>query len=114
MSITLTPEAALALAVEQFNAGQFFDCHETLEDHCWRPCFHSAQKTIYQGIIQLAVAAHHASQGNVNGAERLLDKAQPKLPGFNRPTDLDALLRLTLCFSQCQAWLQEAEALVAQ
>ena len=71
------PPSELRLAVEQFNRGEYFECHETLEA-LWRR-ESGPSRELYQGIIQLAVALHHVRGGNHKGAVSVLDKALPKL-----------------------------------
>jgi predicted metal-dependent hydrolase len=52
--------------IELFNAGEFFDAHEALED-VWREAG-GAEKPFLQGLIQIAVALHHYSTANFAGA----------------------------------------------
>jgi predicted metal-dependent hydrolase len=72
--------ARFRLAVEQFNRGEYFECHETLEA-LWR-AEHGEARLLYQGILQAAVALHHAGRGNRRGAAGMLAKALPKLERF--------------------------------
>lgn len=65
------PSQQLFLAIRQFNAGQWFECHETLED-MWVGEM-GEMRDFYQGILQVAVALHHWRNGNFNGAVSLLD-----------------------------------------
>lgn len=60
-----------------FNAADFFAAHEALED-VWRE-MHGADRRVMQGLIQLAVAFHHHSTGNVAGMRSLLARAAAKL-----------------------------------
>jgi predicted metal-dependent hydrolase len=64
------PPLELLRAVEQFNAGEYYECHESLED-LWRgeP---GKIRDLYKGILQIAVALHHAKRSNVKGALRLI------------------------------------------
>jgi predicted metal-dependent hydrolase len=68
-------------ALNLFNRAQFFDAHEVLED-VWRalPHSHPAKKHL-QGLVQLAVALHHASRGNLRGAKSVLARALRNLEG---------------------------------
>jgi predicted metal-dependent hydrolase len=59
--------------VELFNRAEFFDAHEVLED-VWRAA-PAAEKKFLQGLIQVAVALHHHSRGNLVGARSLLARA---------------------------------------
>jgi predicted metal-dependent hydrolase len=55
-----------------FNSGAFFDAHEVWED-VWREA-DGLKKKFLQGLIQVAVAFHHYSNGNVAGARSLLER----------------------------------------
>ena len=56
-----------------FNRGAFFDAHEVWED-VWREA-DGLEKKFLQGLIQVAVALHHQSTGNLAGAGSLLERA---------------------------------------
>jgi predicted metal-dependent hydrolase len=71
--------------VDLFNRAHFFDAHEVLED-VWRSlprdrpsCRHLRQHV--QGLVQLAVAFHHASRDNHVGARSVLERAMRNLNG---------------------------------
>lgn len=67
--------------LDLFNRAQFFDAHEVLED-IWRALPRtSARKKHLQGLVQLAVAFHHESRGNLRGARSVLDRALRNLTG---------------------------------
>ncbi len=61
----------MLLAIRQFNSGQWYECHETLEA-LWleEP---GEVRDFYQGLVQIAIALHHWRNGNFNGALKLLD-----------------------------------------
>jgi uncharacterized protein len=60
----------LAIGVRQFNAGEFYECHDTLEE-LWMG--ESGQvRDLYKGILQIGVAMYHERRGNRKGALRLL------------------------------------------
>jgi hypothetical protein len=83
---------ALRLATEQFNAGDYFACHETLEP-LWRRA-RGPRRELYQGLIQFAVALHHRGRGNRAGAATLLAKALGHLEraqGINSPLHVPGL-----------------------
>ena len=70
-------QAGLAL----FNAARFFEAHELLED-AWREAPpHSARRRHLQGLVQVAVALHHHSTGNLVGARSVLRRAVRNLEG---------------------------------
>jgi len=56
--------------LEQFNAGEYFEQHETLE-HAWR-AERRPVREIYQGILQIGVACHQIQRGNYAGAVKML------------------------------------------
>ncbi len=76
------PPVELIRGIEEFNAGAWFDCHETLEE-IWigEP---GVVRDLYQGILQVAVALHHWREGNYNGAV-LLFRTGVKLLGHVAP-----------------------------
>ncbi|GIW07892.1 MAG: hypothetical protein KatS3mg060_2697 [Dehalococcoidia bacterium] len=56
----------LSLAVRQFDDGDYFACHETLED-LWR-AEPGPVRRVYQGILHVAVGLYHLRRGNRHGA----------------------------------------------
>lgn len=62
-------------AIACFNSGQFYECHDILEHHCWQAKSSYPSHQFIQGLIQLAVAFHHHFQANKTGYQRLLNKA---------------------------------------
>jgi len=66
--------------IELFNLGEFFEAHEALED-VWRAA-PPAEKKFLQGLIQVAVALHHHSTGNLVGARSLLARGARNLKGY--------------------------------
>ena len=72
--------AGFRRGVELFNRAEFFDAHEVLED-VWRAA-PGAEKKFLQGLIQIAVALHHHTRGNLVGARSLLKRAARNLTGY--------------------------------
>lgn len=70
-------EIGLQRGLTLFNAGEFFDAHEVWED-AWRAA-PAEEKQFLQGLIQIAVALHHHSRGNLAGASSLLARAHRNL-----------------------------------
>jgi len=64
---------AFAEGVASFNAGRFFECHDTLEE-LWAG-IRGPGRDFFQGLIQVAVAFYHLGGGNLAGAESLLCRA---------------------------------------
>lgn len=65
-----SPSGALLRAMGEFNRGDWFQCHETLEE-LWVGT-EGETRDFYQGILQIAVALHHWRSGNFGGAISLL------------------------------------------
>jgi len=67
--------------IELFNRAEFFEAHEALED-VWRvAATGTARRRHLQGLVQLAVAFHHESRGNVVGARSVLERGVKNLAG---------------------------------
>jgi predicted metal-dependent hydrolase len=60
------PPARLLVAVDQFNRGEFFECHETLEAE-WN-AEPGPIRTLYKGVLQVGVGCYHLLRGNYRGA----------------------------------------------
>jgi len=75
----LLDERKLAEGIALFNAGRFYDAHEVLED-VWRE-LSGEDRRFLQGLIQVAVAFHHHSSGNLDGARSLLARGAATLAG---------------------------------
>jgi len=71
---------ALQRAVEQFNRGEFYACHDTLEA-LWMEAV-DPERRFYQGLLQTAVAYYHLQNGNRRGCMILLGEANRKLADF--------------------------------
>ncbi|AUB37847.1 hypothetical protein COO91_03799 [Nostoc flagelliforme CCNUN1] len=79
--------------VEQFNTGQFYACHDTLEA-LWIEAG-EPEKTFYQGILQISVALYHLENLNWRGAVILLGEGSNRLqryPSSYNGVDVDELL----------------------
>jgi uncharacterized protein len=63
--------------LELFNAGEYFEAHEALED-AWRDD-RSEIRLLYQGILQAAVVYLHISNNNYPGATRLYERCKKLL-----------------------------------
>src|SRR5262249_11423169 len=80
--------------VELFNSGEYFECHEGLEDIWWPAA--GEGRLFLQSIIHIAVGLYHDARGNRDGAERQLRKGVRKLAGYlpeYRSIDTDRLWR---------------------
>ena len=85
-----------------FNAEDFFESHEVLED-LWSET-QDERKKFYQGLIQAAVALLHFGNGNLGGAKKVylssrkyLEAYRPEFEGLDVARFLD---ELQLCFQE--------------
>lgn len=65
-----SPPGQLLQGIREFNRGEWYNCHETVED-LWIGA-QGEVRDFYQGIIQIAIAMLHWSNGNLGGALTLL------------------------------------------
>jgi uncharacterized protein len=88
-----TVEEALLLGVGLWNDERLFEAHECLE-HVWHAA-PDADRDLWQGVIQVAVAGVHLQRGNLDGAIATLDKARQRLvayPDVHRGIDVEQLV----------------------
>jgi len=74
------PHPELLNAIHEFNAGKFFEQHETLE-LLWR-AEPDEIRALYQGILHVGVAFHHLLNGNHHGAVTKLGTGVAMLEHF--------------------------------
>ena len=74
-----SPPALLLEGLAQFNRGEYFEQHETLEV-LWRGETRPVRR-LYQGILQVGVAFHHVRRNNHHGAVYMLTRG----PGYLAP-----------------------------
>lgn len=77
ISLVIDFREHLELGIDEFNAGRFFECHDTFEE-LWM-AEHGERRRFLQGLIQAAVGIFHASRNNVRGAESQIAKSMAKL-----------------------------------
>lgn len=68
----LHPKAAQGLRL--FNAGEYFEAHEALED-AWN-AEKGQVRELYRGILQIAVVYLHVTRRNYNGAIKVYGRSQ--------------------------------------
>src|ERR671912_1741498 len=99
------PDLALK-GIEEFNRGEFYECHEYLEE-AWMQESRRV-RFLYQGILQIGVGFYHLGNGNWRGATGLLRNGTIRLKEFEPVTlniDVARLVR------ECERCLQELERL---
>ena len=95
------PPPALLTGIEEFNAGLYFEAHETLE-RLWvaEP---DSVRILYQGILQVGVGLHHLRRHNYRGAINLLAYGLDKLHRLPSPCRSVEVARLTGDAARCRA-----------
>src|SRR5258706_11223406 len=94
MSCDDPPPPALLEGIAQFNRGEFFEQHETLE-LLWR-AERREIRYLYQGILQIGVAFHHLRRLNHHGTVYMLTRGARYLTPFAprcQTVDVARLLR---------------------
>jgi uncharacterized protein len=92
--------------IEEFNRGEFFECHEYLEEAWMQES--GRVRYLYQGILQVGVGFYHLQNGNWRGATGLLRNGTTRLKEFEPATlgvDVAKLVR------ESELCLQELETL---
>lgn len=87
------PPVLLLQGIEQFNRGEYFEQHETLE-RLWRAERREVRR-LYQGILQIGVACLHLSRLNHHGTVYMLTRGSNSLAPFAphcQGVDVGALL----------------------
>jgi predicted metal-dependent hydrolase len=90
--------------IEEFNSGEFFECHEYLEEAWMEES--GRVRYLYQGILQVGVGFYHLQNGNWRGATGLLRNGTTRLKEFEPVTlgvDVARLIR------ESERCLQELE-----
>ena len=87
--------------VAEFNAGYYFECHDTLEE-MWMGVRGPA-RDFFQGLIQVSVAFYHLTGGNLPGAQSMLGRA---LKRFERYPERYFGFDLAAHRAQLERWRQ--------
>ena len=103
------PPAALLVGIAQFNRGEFFEQHETLEA-LWREEARDVRR-LYQGILQVGVAFHHLRRLNHHGTVYMLTRGPRYLAPFAPACQTVDVARL---IADAAAALDEVERLGRQ
>lgn len=73
------PPDLVLKGLEQFNRGEYFEAHETLE-HAWQ-AETGPVRDLYRAVLQIAVAYHHITRRNYAGALKMFRRSRQ---WFNR------------------------------
>ena len=77
---TQPAQPLLIQGIEEFNAGAYFECHETLEE-LWVQVTNPVRE-LYQGILQVGVALYKVERHQYRGAVKLLRSGARHLTPF--------------------------------
>ncbi|WP_084027704.1 DUF309 domain-containing protein [Mycobacterium avium] len=88
--IELSPAETLSYAQDLLDRGLAFNAHEVFEA-AWKKA-PAHERTLWQGLTQLAVGITHVQRGNVDGAVTVLRRAAARLADDKRaaPYGIDA------------------------
>ncbi|MDP8951737.1 MAG: DUF309 domain-containing protein [Actinomycetota bacterium] len=92
--------------IEEFNKGEFYECHEYLEEAWMREP--NRIRFLYQGILQVGVGFYHLNNGNWRGATGLLRNGTVRLKEFEPATSGIDVARLV---RECERCLEKLEEL---
>ncbi|MEB3268071.1 MAG: DUF309 domain-containing protein [Leptolyngbya sp.] len=92
--------------VAQFNRGDFYACHDTLEA-IWMVA-PTPEKSFYQGILQLAVGLYHLGNHNWRGAAILLGEGSRRLEAYE--PDFQGI-HVSDLLDRAELWLQTLQSL---
>lgn len=67
------PTPQMIHAFRQFNRGEYWEQHETLET-IWRAERDPSIRNFYKGILQIGVGFYHLRRGNYNGVVKVLGR----------------------------------------
>jgi predicted metal-dependent hydrolase len=103
--LTSVEREAFDRGMTEFDAGRYFECHDTLED-LWSG-IRGPSRDFFQGLIQVAVAFHHLGNGNRAGAASLLEKALGRLERYG---DVYLGMDLVAHRTELRSWLERARS----
>lgn len=83
----------LLKGVRLFNTGEYFECHEVLEE-LWL-AERGPVRELYQGVLQIGVALLHRQRGNFKGAVSLLQSGLRHIAPFGPSCQQLDLARLS-------------------
>jgi predicted metal-dependent hydrolase len=92
---------------EKFNAGEYYECHDLLEE-IW---MENKSDKFLQGLLQLAVGLYHLEYGNVKGAREMLGSARKYLSRYeplHGGLDVEQIIRY---IQSCEVILPESDTI---
>lgn len=102
-------DALVEEGIERFNAGRYFDAHESWEE-VWRSTTPEPAE-LWRGLIQVAVGLyHHRVRGNPAAARRVLARGLRRVEAHPQGTEGLDLDGLTAAGRRWEDWLADSEA----
>lgn len=93
--------------VEKFNAGEYYECHDLLEE-IW---MEDKSNKFLQGLLQLAVGLYHLEYGNIKGARWMFGNARKYLSHYVPIYWGLDVSRVLHYIEKCENALPDAEAI---
>lgn len=97
--------------LELFNQGQYFECHEVIEELWLETDSKEPYRDLYKGVIQAAAAIYQFERGILSGALGLylssvgyLEIYQPVSLGINMTRLIE---QIKVCFESLESWNHE-------
>ena len=81
--------------IELFNSERYWECHEALED-IWLEDRGEPARYVYWAVIQIACCLLHSRDGNLAGAEGMLEKSKDKFRRWEKEEPVNHLLEHNL------------------
>ena len=104
----MTIDERFEKGLELFNEGEYFECHEVIEELWLETDSKDEYRDLYKGVIQAAAAIYQFERGILSGAIGLFETSikyleiyKPKALGLN----VARLVRdLKVCFKPLKGW----------
>jgi len=77
------PSPVLVEAATLYEAGDYFACHEVLEE-LWREAA-GPLRELYRGLIQIVVGLYHVQRGNLVGGRAVLARGLARVERYPSP-----------------------------
>tara|TARA_Y100001968_G_C19440268_1_gene762121 strand:- start:928 stop:1317 length:390 start_codon:yes stop_codon:yes gene_type:complete len=104
-SLSIFKDSRFTYAVELFNSGDWYPAHDLFEE-LWHESV-VTERTLLQGLLQIAVAQVHLNNGNINGATILYGEGLGRLKNNNIPDVISDFDNLIQCLEKRLKLLQQ-------